>query len=86
MDEKIVRSLIEVLGNKVYELQLGFTVMFNLCVNKQVFTKEAFHQERAKLEAHPDFQKLRKILDHVGNPTEDEDFESLLKGYKGPVH
>jgi hypothetical protein len=85
MDEKTLRDVIQLFGDKLYELQVGFASIFNLCIDKQVFTETAFHQERLKLEALPDFQMLRAALKKLSESTEQEDLEAFLRAYKGPV-
>jgi hypothetical protein len=85
MDEKLLLLVLRVFGNKIYELQVGFTAMFNVCVNSHAFNEKTFHREREKLEALPEFQKLRSSLDKLSKPTEYADLEKLLREYEGPV-
>jgi len=85
MDEKLFLLVMRVFGNKLYEMQTGFTVMFNLGIENRLFSEFAFHQEREKIEALPEFQKLRAVLDLLDKPMEAQLLESLLKEYEGPV-
>jgi len=85
MDEKLFLLVMRVFGNKIYELQTGYTVLFNLGIANHLFSEAAFHREREKIEALPDFQKLRAVLDLLGKPMEAQLLESLLKEHEGPV-
>ena len=85
MDDKILREIILVFGNKIYELQLGYAALFNQCMKRGVFTETAFHQERLSLESLPDFQQFHLALTRLSESEEQADLESFLKTYKGPV-
>ena len=83
-NEKLFLLVMHVFGNKMYELQTGFTAMFNLLRNR-AFSVEDFHAERKRLENLPDFQRLRNVLDKLSKPMEPADLEKLLREYEGPV-
>lgn len=85
MDEKTLVALLRAYGQKIYELQTGMAAMFNICLRNNIFSHEIFQEELAKVEALPDFQKLKTLVDRFGNSTERESLEELLQKYKGPV-
>ncbi|HLN01086.1 MAG TPA: hypothetical protein VK335_17485 [Bryobacteraceae bacterium] len=85
MDEKTFLSIIQVFGDKIYHLHVGFATMFNLCLSRGVFAESQFHSERAKVEAFPDLAQLRGFLAALHSPTDSEAIEEFLRNYKGPV-
>jgi hypothetical protein len=85
MDEKTLLAIMQMFGDKLYELQIGFTTMFNMCVRSGSFTEQSFHQEKEKLEALPEFRELREALDGLSKSKVQADFESFLRAYKGTV-
>ncbi|MBZ5532880.1 MAG: hypothetical protein LAO20_15735 [Acidobacteriia bacterium] len=85
MDNETLRAIFQMFGDKLYDLQVGFAAMFNMCIDHHAFTERAFLAEKGRLEALPDFQKLRETLEKLRSSKEEADFESFLRAYKGPV-
>lgn len=86
MNEADSLLILKTLGEKIYELQLGFTAIFNVFVASNADALASFHAERQKLEMHPDFQRFREALDALTrNPTEREALEAFWKKYTGPI-
>lgn len=85
MNDKLFLLVMRVFGSKLYELHVGFAAMFNICTDNHTFSERAFHAERHRIEALPDFQKLREILNRLSSPMQDEELEKLLREYEGPI-
>ena len=86
MDDENLLLMLKALGDKVYDLQLGFTAIFNVFVASDADSLDAFHAERKKLENHPDFRQFREALDALTrNPKEHEALEAFLKKPTGPI-
>jgi hypothetical protein len=85
MDDKLFLLVMRVFGNRLYELQVGFATMFNLSLDRGVFSEALFHQERERLENLPEFQKFRADLDALNRPMEEAEIERLLREYEGPI-
>jgi hypothetical protein len=86
MDEKLFRSIVKVFGEKLCELHVGFSAMFNLCVRRGVFDPLLFQEEAAEIEKDPTLMKLREFLSRLDTPIQDEEIETFLREYKGLIH
>lgn len=85
-DDESLKLILTTLGNKIYELQIGFTALFNLFVGPDPNAMRSFAQERQRLGRLPDFREFREALEKLANtPTEREDLERFWKKYKGPI-
>jgi len=86
MNEADFLLILKALGEKIYDLQLGFTAIFNVFVASDADALSSFHAERRKLESHPDFQKFREALDALArSPMERGALEAFWKKYTGPI-
>jgi len=85
MDEKSALELAYTFGLKLFELQQGFAVMFNLCLNAGAFTDEQFHKEREQVMKFSDMKKFAELLESLHNSKAEADLEELLQKYKGPI-
>ena len=50
-----------VFGTKLYEMQTGFAVMFNLMIEKGLFPQQDFQMEMTRVEGLPEIRKLREV-------------------------
>ena len=86
MDNETLRLILTAFGNKLYELQIGFAVLFNLFVGPDGNAVKAFERERERLKSLPDFREFRRALEKLAStPMEREALEEFWKKYKGPV-
>ncbi|HWZ31706.1 MAG TPA: hypothetical protein VNX18_10255 [Bryobacteraceae bacterium] len=86
MNEDTFLSLARVLVTKIHDLTSGFAALFNLSVAHGVFDESEFHEERLRIEASHDLVKLREFVERLSEAKAEEDFEALLRDYKGPPH
>jgi hypothetical protein len=82
MDDETLGAVLAAFGKKLYELQLGFTTLFNIGVTNGLFKIEDFEKESKRLETHPDFKDLRHALEHIANFKEEEDLKTMLENTK----
>jgi len=85
MDDRVLRNFIHAIGSKLYEMQVGFAAIYNLCKRAGVFTESSFHAEMVDIEKSEDLRQMKAALDRFGASTGVAELEELLKSYKGPI-
>jgi hypothetical protein len=85
MNETLLLAFLAVFGDKAHHLTTGFATLFNLCLERRVFTESEFFTEKNKVESFPDLVKFRKLLEGLEETKKAADYEQILREYKGPV-